>query len=102
MANLVKTGLGGSRIAKEAEKDYYWKPELLIPGAGIEFQYVDLTTKEELEAASHDSAGRLLYPQASQTRVGLQVTTSGYTGTISGTYALEIANGLIVDASVIE
>ena len=97
MANLVKTGLGGSRMKKEAEKNYYWKPELFIPGEGVEFTLVDLTTKEELEGVMQDADGRIMYPQASQTRTGVRLTTSGYTGTASGTVHLEILNGLIVD-----
>ena len=100
MANLVKTGLGGHRIKKQAEKKegYYFSPPLWIPGSGIAFEYVDITTQEDLEGASHDSAGRKLYAQASQTVTGLQVTTSGYSGTVSGTVHLEILNGLIVNA----
>jgi hypothetical protein len=99
MANLVNTGLGGHRIKKEAAKKegYYWNPPLWIPGSGIQFRYVDITTQEDLEGASHDAAGRKLYAQASQTITGLQVTTSGYTGTVSGTMHLAILNGLIVD-----
>lgn len=107
MANLVKTGLGGHRIKKEAEKreGYYWTPSLWIPGAGMKFEYVDITTQEQLEAVTHDAAGRRLYAQASQTFTGLEVTTSGYTGTISGidlapsgTINLQVFNGLITDA----
>jgi hypothetical protein len=99
MANLVKTGLGGSRIKKESEKreGFYWDPPLWIPGEGITFEYVDINTAEDLATASHDAEGRILYPQASQTITGLQVTTSGYTGEItlaSGTY--NVVNGLIV------
>lgn len=99
MANLVKTGLGGSRMQKEADKDLYWQPNLLIPGAGIQFDLVDLTTKEELDGAMQDADGRMMYPQASQTLTGLQITTSGYTGTVSGTVVMDVVNGLIVDVT---
>lgn len=99
MGNLVKTGLGGSRMKKEAEKDLYFKPELLIPGDGVEFTFIDLITKEELEAVMHDADGRIMYPQAAQTRTGLQISTtaSGYSGTVvvSGSVTLTVANGLI-------
>lgn len=100
MANLVKTGLGGHRIKKEAEKKegYYWTPPLWIPGSGITFSHVDITTQEDLAGATHDAQGRRLYAQASQTHTGLYVTTSGYSGTVSGTVHLEILNGLITNA----
>lgn len=99
MANLVKTGLGGHRIKKEAEKreGYYWTPPLWTPGSGMMFEYINITTQEDLEGATHDSDGRRLYAQASQTHTGLRVTTSGYTGTVSGAN-LQILNGLIIDA----
>ena len=100
MANLVETGLGGSRIQKEADKDLYWKPNLLIPGEGMKFSLVDLTTKEELDAVMQDADGRMMYPQAAQTQTGLKITTSGYSGTVSGSaisgYLFEVVNGLIV------
>lgn len=99
MANLVKTGLGGSRRKKESEKreGYYWSPDLLIPGTGMKFEFVDIHTQEELNEAFHDPDGRIMYPQASQTITGLMVTPSGYTGTItvSGSVELEVVNGLI-------
>lgn len=100
MANLVVTGLGGSRKKKESQKreGYYWKPDLMIPGSGVAFDYVDIHTKDELESAFQDDDGRIMYPQAAQTITGLMVTTSGYTGTVSGTVHLEILNGLIVNA----
>lgn len=102
MANLVKTGLGGHRIAKEAEKreGYYWTPPLWVPGVGITFSYKDVTTKEDLDAATHDAQGRKMYPQASQTHTALEVTTSGFSGTASGTFTtMTIVNGLITDVS---
>jgi hypothetical protein len=100
MANLVETGLGGSRIQKEADKDLYWKPNLLIPGDGIQFSLVDLTTKEELDAVMQDADGRIMYPQASQSHTGLKITTSGYSGTASGTGTVfTIVNGLITEVA---
>jgi hypothetical protein len=104
MANLVETGLGGSRMQKEADKDLYWKPNLLIPGDGIQFTLVDLITKEELDAVMQDADGRMMYPQASQTQTGLMITTSGYSGTVSGSlvssFNIELVNGLIVGVTV--
>lgn len=99
MSNQVITGLGASRIQKDSDKDLYWRPELLIPGSGVLFTLVDLTTKAELEGAMSDASGRMMYPQASQTLTGLKITTtaSGYTGdvVVSGSVTLTVVNGLI-------
>jgi hypothetical protein len=101
MGNLVKTGLGPSRKVKEAEKKHYWDADCLIPGVGVDFTWVNMVTKEELEAVMQDAEGRIMYPQAAQTEVGLKITTSGYTGTVvvSGSKTFHIVNGLITSVA---
>ena len=105
MPNIVKTGLGGSRLQKESEKNFYWKPEILVPGSGVNFEFVDIDTKAELDSAMQDPDGRMMYPQASQTLHGLRISAtdvdvslpSGYTGYIatSGTHGFHVVNGII-------
>jgi len=70
MSNLVVTGLGGSRQKKESEKDFYWKPDLLVPGSGIAFELVDIA-----QPGPTDSEGRALYAQSAQTWTGVKVST---------------------------
>lgn len=98
MGNLVNTGLGGSRMKKESEKDFYWKPELLIPGTGMSFELVDIA-----QPGPTDSEGRTLYAQSAQTKTAVKIsstvsgtTVSGYTGTVTVSGAVfTVVNGLI-------
>jgi hypothetical protein len=93
MANLVNTGLGGSRMKKESEKDFYWKPELLVPGSGVAFELVDIA-----QPGPVDTEGRALYAQSAQTKTAVQISTtvSGYTGTVTVSGAVfTVTNGII-------
>lgn len=115
MGNQVNTGLGGSRMKKEAEKDFYWRPELLVPGTGMSFELVDIA-----QPGPTDSEGRALYAQSAQTKTAVKIsstvsgvslagyateefveaTVSGYTGTVTVSGAVfTIANGLITSVA---
>lgn len=91
-------GLGGSRPEKDQAKGLYFDPPLYMPSSGVVFTYVDVIDKAELEAGPNWDAN--LMPWATRHTKGLEIRTSGYTGTVSGTgVVFEIYNGLIVDVS---
>jgi len=63
-----QTGLGGSRVNKEATKGFYYLPNdmPLTAGSGITIEYVDLTTGYTIDPN--------LNPWNSATKIGIKIS----------------------------
>jgi hypothetical protein len=65
---IGQTGLGGSRVNKEADKGYYYLPNdmPIMAGSGIALSYYDLTTGATIDPN--------LNPWNSGTKIGIKIS----------------------------